>query len=322
MSLEVRFLTDGEITQWDDLVDRSPQGCIFCQSWWIKAACGKNFKVLGCFDRGCLVAGIPLHFVRYGPFKVCAMPKLTQSWGPVLEPIEGTYHSGLSREMELLSALAGQLRRFPFFLQCFHHSLPNWLPFRWAGFRQTTIFTYILDDIADEKAIWSGFRKGIRWDIRRAERASITVAKTEPEVVLSLSEKTFARQRMKHPFGRELLFSLVRVARERGAGECYAAFDAQGRAHVADFVVWDRRYTYHLVGGRNHELGNSGANALLVWWEVRVAREHSRAFDFEGSDLQGVEQFFRGFGARQQPFNRILRAPLWARIALTARGKL
>lgn len=158
MKQEVRYLTEDEIPLWDELVDRSPQGCVFCQSWWIRASCGSNFRILGCFKGGRLVAGIPLHFTRYGPLKVCRMPKLSQSWGPVLEPIEGKYVSRLSREMALPRALVEHLRRIPIFFQCFHHSLPNWLPFYWAGFRQTTVFTYILDDISDDKLLWSGLR--------------------------------------------------------------------------------------------------------------------------------------------------------------------
>lgn len=322
MKLEVRCLNKSEIGLWDDLVEHSAQGCLFCQSWWIEASCGANFKTLGCLEGGRLVAGIPLHFVRWGPFRVCRMPRLTQSWGPVLEPMEGRQYAKASREIELLTALAERLRHLSVFFQCFHHSLPNWLPFYWTGFRQSTVFTYILDDIADDNVLWSGFRKSIRWDIRRAERSGITVSRTEPQTVLLLTDKTLARQGTKRRFREDLLFSLVKAARERGAGDCYAAFDADGRPHVADFVAWDRKYVYPLVGGRNPEIGNSGANALLVWWEIQLARERGLAFDFEGSNIRGVEHFFRGFGARLQPFNKIVKAPVWAYAPLMLGGKL
>ncbi len=322
MKIEVRYITEDEMPLWDDLVDRSPQGSLFCRSWWIKASCGTNFKILGCFKGGGLVAGIPLHFVRYGPFKVCRMPKLSQTWGPVLQPMKGRYASRLSHEMELLQSLADRLRRIPIFFQCFHYNLPNWLPFYWAGFRQTTVFTYILDDISDDELLWSGVRRNVRKNIRKAERASITISRAEPTDVLALCNKTFARQRMRPPFPRELLFSLVRQARKRKAGECFAAVDREGRKHAAALLVWDRRYAYTIAGGADPELWNSGANTLLYWSLVRFARDRSKGFDFEGSNLQHVERFFRAFGARQQPFNRIIKAPLPGRMALTAIGKL
>lgn len=322
MKIEVRYITEDEMPLWDDLVDRSPQGCLFCRSWWIKASCGTNFKILGCFKGGRLVGGIPLHFVRYGPFKVCRMPKLSQMWGPVLEPMEGKYVTRLSHEMELLRSLADHLQRISIFFQCFHYSLPNWLPFYWAGFRQTTVFTYILDDISSEELLWSGLRENIRTDIRKAERSSISVARAEPADVLALCDKTFSRQKMKRPFSPELFFSLVRAAGERNAGECFVATDPQGRKHAGAFLVWDRKYAYHLLSGGDPDLRNSGANSFLLWWLIRFARGQSRSFDFEGSNLQHVERFFRAFGARQQPFNRIIKAPLPGRMALTAIGKL
>jgi hypothetical protein len=320
--MEVRFLTDDEIADWDGLVDRSPQGCVFCESWWIKASCGDNFRILGCFRGGQLVAGIPLHFARYGFVKVCRMPKLSQSWGPVLEPMEGKYVTRLSREMELLKALADNLRRIPVFFQCFHHSLPNWLPFYWAGFRQTSIFTYILDDISDDGALWAGLRENVRTDIRKAERRPLTVSRAEPAEVLLLCDKTFKRQKMKRPFPQELFFSLVRACKERNAGQCFVARDPDGRGHAAAFLAWDKKYAYDLVSGGDPELRNSGANAFLLWWLIRFARDKSRSFDFEGSGLPQVERFFRAFGARQQPYSLITKAPLLGRVVLTAMGKL
>ena len=322
MKHELRYLTDDEMPPWDDLVDRSPQGCIFCRSWWIRASCGSDFKILGCFKGGRLVVGIPLHWVRYGPLRVCRMPKLSQSWGPVLEPMEGRYVSRLSREIELLRLLSDRLKKTPFFFQCFHYNLQNWLPFYWAGFRQTTVFTYVLEDISDDKVLWSGMRENIRTDIRKAERQSIRVSTAEPREVLSLCNKTFARQKMRRPFSDKLFFSLAGTAKRQNSGECFVARDPQGNTHAAAFLVWDKKCAFHLLSGGDPDLRNSGANAFLLWWLIRFARERTKSFDFEGSNLQHVERFFRAFGATQKPFSRIIKAPLAGRIALTIFGKL
>lgn len=322
MKHELRDLTEEQMPLWDDLVDRSPQGSIFCQRWWIKASCGSDFKIIGCFTGGRLVAGIPLHWMRYGPLRVCRMPKLSEFWGPVLEPMAGRYVTRLSREMELVKALAERLKNTPIFFQCFHHTLASWLPFEWAGFRQKTVFTYILDDISDDQVLWSGFRENIRTDIRKAERKSITVRKAHPSEVLALCDRTFARQKMERRFPARLVFSLVNAARERNAGECFVAADPDGRNHAAAFLVWDKRYAYHLLSGGDPDLRSSGANAFLLWHLIRFARERTRSFDFEGSNLQHVERFFRAFGGRLQPLNLIIKAPLAGRLALTAMGKL
>lgn len=322
MKYELRYLTDDEMPLWDDLVDRSPQGCVFCQSWWIRASCGSDFKILGCFKGGRLVAGIPLHWVRYGPLRVCRMPKLSQSWGPVLEPMEGRYVSRLSREIELLRLLADRLKKIPFFFQCFHYNLQNWLPFYWAGFRQTTVFTYILDDISDEGALWSRMRHSLRKDIAKARRQSISVREARASEFLTLCGSTFARQGMRRPFSGELLRSVAGAARRRQAGGCFAAQDGRGRLHAAVFAAWDRRYLHAIMSGADPVLRRSGAYSLLLWWLVGLARDRGLGVDFCGSNLETAEPLLRAFGGRQQPFSRIIRAPLAGRIALTIFGKL
>ena len=47
----LRYLSGNEYRQWDELVEASPQGSLFCRSWWLKVA-APDIRVLGYFDRG------------------------------------------------------------------------------------------------------------------------------------------------------------------------------------------------------------------------------------------------------------------------------
>src|SRR6202011_5104370 len=98
----LRYLAAEEYPAWDALVEASPQGSVFCRSWWLQATSG-DVRVLGYFPRnGNLAAGMPLYFERRFGLKVCAMPKLTQTWGVVMHRLSGTVEQIKCREMEIL----------------------------------------------------------------------------------------------------------------------------------------------------------------------------------------------------------------------------
>jgi hypothetical protein len=316
----LRYLTPDEYCMWDALVEVSRQGTVFCRSWWLRATGGRDVRVLGYFRGGRLVAGMPLLFKRRLGFNLCTMPKLTPTWGVVIHPISGKREHTDSREMEILRAFASRLAQERFFFQAFHPTLENWLPFYWTGFKQTSKFTYVLEDLNPDQ-IWKETSSNTRREVRKARKQGVTVHCCNADTVFEASLRTFARQRLKHPFKKEYFEHLFKTAKAQNAGECLAATDQEGRVHAAAFLVWDKKTTYFLVTGGDPALRSSGAHSLLVWESVRLAAEHSVTFDFEGSVVESVEAFFRSFGARRIPYNQIVKLPIWARVYTDFLGK-
>ena len=96
--------------------------------------------------------------------------------------------------------------------------------------------------------------------------------------------------------------------------------DSEGRTHSALYVVWDERTLYPIISARDPELQVFGANTLLYWEAIQLAATVSRVFDFEGSMLEPVEHFVRGFGGRQTPYFAISKSRQRAKAALLARS--
>ena len=107
----LHYLTADEYPMWDELVESSLQGSLFCRSWWLKAT-GNDVRVLAQFDNGRLIAGIPLHFKKRLGLTICTMPKLTQTWGVVIKPFVGEGVKAASREMGILRIFADHLNGF------------------------------------------------------------------------------------------------------------------------------------------------------------------------------------------------------------------
>ena len=316
-SPSLRYLKPDEYPLWDALVEESPQGTVFCRSWFLKAAAA-DIRILACFIGGRLVAGIPLHFERRFGLPFCKMPPLVHTWGIVIAPFTGKQVTVFSREMNVLTLLAKELASQRFFIQSFHPTQLNWLPFYWNGFRQVTYYTNVIEDLTDIDRIWDEMEGNTRRNIRKAETAGITVVPCDSELATTLSEKTFSHQRKSLPFSRAYVDRLYRAARQHGAGRCFAAVDRSGRPHAASFVVWDRKRAYYVAGGADPDVRSSGAQSLLLWHFLKFVSSETAAFDFAGSVVEHIERFFSGFGAKLVPYNRIMKLPrpMWASLAL------
>jgi len=316
----LRYLDPSEYRLWDALVDISPQSSVFCRSWWLSAV--GDVHVLACFSGDELIAGIPLYFEKLFGIRVCTMPKLTQTWGVVMRPLPGKAVVAAERETKILRAFAVQLSGYRLFFQAFHPSLSNWLPFYWSGFRQTTRFTYVLNDLTDLGRVWHGLSDNVRCTIKKAEKAGLIVVPCSIEEVYRCECLSYLRRGRVPPHGESLLKSIYDAARNNDSGACFAVVDRAGTVHSACLLVWDSNRAYRLVAGSEPQLRNSGANTLGTWDAIQFAAHRTRKFDFAGSIIESIEHFNRGFGAHQVPYNIVIKASTVIHSCLQLAGKL
>jgi hypothetical protein len=116
-----------------------------------------------------------------------------------------------------------------------------------------------------------------------------------------LSNQTFERQGMARPFTENYLRSLWREVSKQGRGVVYTARDLSGQPAAALFVVNDDRTSYQIVSGVDMSSRNSPAGALLTWRAISDALNAGRIFDFEGSRIRGVEEYYRRWGGQAHP---------------------
>jgi hypothetical protein len=278
---------------------------IFSQPWWLEAVVPGSWGDVTIEQAGEIQARLPYYLRKHRGLTMLTMPPLTQTLGPWLRHSSEKYSNQLSREKELMTGLIEKLPPFDFFQQNFHHSIQNWLPFNWAGFEQTTRYSYRIENLSDMDEVWEGFRKNIRTDIRKAQKTLEIRADRGLNDFINLNKMTFERQGLALPYSHELLARLDHACCERGCRKILVAQDGQGRLHAGIYLVWDAQAAYYLMGGSDPELRNSGATSLLVWEAIQFAAGVTRSFDFEGSMIESVERFFRAFGALQKPYFQV-----------------
>ena len=281
---------------------------IFSRDWWLDAVCGENNWDVVLIEKGNQIrATLPYYKnIKYGLCMI-RMPQLTQTMGPWIALSTAKYAKQLSDQKSLMGQLIEQLPTFDFFSQNFHYSITNWLPYYWAEFSQTSRYTYVLENLTDEKMLWDGLLPNIRTDIKKAtNRYHLNISfDFDVNTFLDINELTFKRQNKALPYSRKLVHSIFDACSKQNACKMFFAVDQDGRIHAANFIVWDENSAYYLMGGGDPELRNSGATSLLMWESIRFASTVTKKFDFEGSMIEPVERFFRAFGARQIPYFQV-----------------
>lgn len=287
------------------LCNREKSIPLFSRDWWLDIVCGETrWDVLLVEEKGEIQAAMPLYLPHRG---MVSMPDYTQTMGPWFapEPADAKYATRLGRRQALAARFTEALKAYPHFLQNFHYRITDWLPFYWAGYRQTTRYTYLIDDLSlPSDALWAAMSPQIRRNITKArDKESIQVRKGIPfDDFLHVQTLTFQRQGRRVPGNPDILRTLVDACRQREQGDLWGAYDAAGRIHAAVFLVWQESSAYYLAGGGDPAVRQSGAHSLVLWETIRFAAGRSERFDFEGSMLPGVERFFREFGAVQTPY--------------------
>lgn len=301
----------------------TPTSCanaIFQQPWWLDAVAPGRWGQAVVQRDGRTVARLPYTVRGRGRWRMLTQPPLTQTLGPWVEPSGAKPANALAREMELLTALEAALPPAEAFLQGFSPTMLNALPFFWAGYRLEMRYTYRLEGLRSEEAVWDGLRGNIRREIRKARKRVEIRDDLGLDRFYDVWAKTFSRQGLEPPLSLLQLDRLDAACATRGARAMLFASDEADRVHSVTYVVWDEHAAYYLLGGSDPELRTSGAASLLIWEAITRARQVTDTFDFEGSMLEPLERFVRAFGARQAPYLSVSRTSSLARAALAARA--
>jgi hypothetical protein len=287
---------------------------IFEEAWWLDMVAPGQWGEITVKKDGLITGRLPYFLKKNGPFEYLTMPPLTPYLGPWIRMPVGEIKTStrIAYTFEILCQMIELLPTDTLVAQSLHWSCANHLPFFWAGFEQTTHYTYLLHLQRCEKEIWAGLDWERRGNIRKA-RQLVRIRDAPDHVPLwNVLRSTYARQGTSPSVSESLLQRLVAAGAERGRGRIMLAEDENGRVHAAGFFVWDGNTIHYLIGGGDADLRSSGAGSLIIWEGIRLGlKVGCSLFDFEGSNIRKIERFFRSFGGAPQPYSTLRKTPLW-----------
>lgn len=301
--------------EWDALVRRSPQGNIYALSHYLDLV-APDWNGIEVFDGPTLVAVMPLHVRARRGFKVSLQPSFVQYWGLFLDQRPpGKVYKQFSWERKVVQAA---VEAIPQDLRWFAHSFsPHFrypLPFHWQDYQLRSRYTYLLDIAGAEKDLWAGLGKNTKYEINKARGLDIREAKGSDGLMDLIERNTAAGKQLLRGEESAMLKKIVAESLAYSEGFVLEAWTGDQLSAAGFFATFEQK-TVYLMSAQDPTQKQNGAMTRLVWEAMLRRRGPGQIFDFEGSMLEGVESFFRGFGARPVSYLFIEKnaLPLWVK---------
>lgn len=288
---------------------------LFLQPWWLDAVTqpdGKVWEVLLARNKnGEIEAAMPFVLGSKFGLRYALTPQLTQYTGVWIIDKEGeSVTDRLSREKKLQNDIIEQLKtlKLAFFDIKFPLTYTYWSPFYWAGYRQETHYTYRIENLNNADKLFENFDYAKQKQIRKAQEANISIDfEMNADELYDLQCVQLSERGNKDVLSHALVRSVVEASLSRRQGLVARAKDTKGNTHAAIFVVWDERSSWELISAIHPDFRASGASTLVVWETMKKLANKTKAWDFEGSMIEGVENSFRQFGATPTPYFEIFK---------------
>lgn len=282
---------------------------IFSRDWWMDAVCGEDKWDVILFEKDdYIIAAMPYFIKERFRFKYITQPKLTPTNGIWIKyPEHQTYRKQLSYEKEMMQGIINQLSlvNIDYFQQSFHYSVTNWQPFYWRGFKQTTGYTYVIEDLSNLDRVFSNFSKSNRKIIRKAEKIARVYSSDDIEQFYEMNKKVYDRQGLSIPYSLGFLSTVDKACVKNNCRKILVAEDEKRQIHSTVYIVWDSNSAYLLMSGTDPKFRYSNYKTLLVWEAIKFASTVTKKFDFEGSMVEPIAEYFRKFGGVQKPYFNI-----------------
>jgi hypothetical protein len=284
---------------------------LYAQDWWLDSIAGTDlWDVVIVESDGSVVASLPFVITRKAGMTILTQPPLTQALGPWLKTRATKPETRLAEEKELMLSLIDQLPPHSYYSQNWHYSITNWLPFYWRGYKQTTRYTYVIDELGDLNSVWENFSSSYRNKVRKAEKEVSVRTDLSIERFYDVFVKTFARQGLNPPVCFERLREHDSFLQARSQRAIFSAHDEDDQVHSALYLTWDRSSSYVHMVGEDPLKRKSGAGILLIWEAIKFTSTvlGLKRFDFEGSMIEEVERVRRNCGAEQVQYFSVSKA--------------
>lgn len=256
---------------------------IFYQDWYLDAVCDRTWDVTLHEEEGEMV-GVLVFMIKkkFG---------LSYILHPLLCPYMGPLFFGFLDVNEVYQSLIDQLPPHQLMIQDYFHTMPQVdSPQRISRKK----YTYIIDGDTDIEAFRASLSSQRRRKIRLASEALTYEEETEFSVFEHFMNSMFAAQGKANPHEGSMFERLDRELVVHNARKIVKCTNAKGDIVAMCYLLIDEKWVYNLANNTTMEYRHEGMS-LIMMNEIASALRLRRSFDFEGSVIPGVEEFFKSF---------------------------
>ncbi|HUR67296.1 MAG TPA: GNAT family N-acetyltransferase [Chitinophagaceae bacterium] len=295
----IQYLKQQQIDKvnWDRCIHEAPNGLIYAYSFYLDHM-AKHWDALILND---YEAVMPLTWNRKYGFRYLYQPFLCAQLG--------IFGKGLSEKhtSNFMEALPSSFRYTEILLNHENlHGIPNKSCVKRSN--------YLLSLAKPYEELYKGYNENIQRNVKRALQAGCSLQKDfDAERVIELAMQQMKAQGDESTDNVNRFRKLYLYLYQKKMATTYGIVSSQEKllASCVFFFSHDRAY-YILVG--NHPAGrNMGASHALIDAFIKDHAGEKLLLDFEGSDIPTLADFYRGFGATNEPYPalRINRLPFY-----------
>ncbi len=258
----------------------SNNASIFLNSHWINTVKNMDEHVAyyGLYDNSTLLNAFPVVLRNGRIFKTVTLPKLTPFLGWIL-PGDNLIIKSFIQNLNTSAA---------------SYSFINY------SFSLNKLVTHQIDLMQSEAVLLSNLRQDKKRNIKKAQQQNLRITiESNFEILENLLKITFARQ--KHPFNG---YSQVQKIVENYPYHFQVNIYNQQQCLASLLIVYDRSTAYYLIGGFDNSLDNYNAGPFAMWTAILESKKKNlNIFDFEGSSVPSIAQYFKSFGAQEVAYS-------------------
>lgn len=273
---------------------------VFFKPWWLTAICKKKWEVLSYVESGKVLAAYTYFPRKKWGFKYVTMPTLTRFMGPIfLEDF------GIRKKQKITNEMLQALPDYDGVEQTLDYQVKDWLPFSWAGYSQTSKYSFVLPDIRDIEKIHAGLSPKYRNNkIPRAQAHLSLKPSTDIDQAWEFFKAPFRRQGTKIPVREKAFRRIALEVIDRKSGGIFLVEDEAGKAWANAFVAWQGSKAYLLMLGEHPDGRSSYAGIGLIWFLIEYLSEEIGIieFDFLGSMSRRIARVRQDFGAESRTY--------------------
>ncbi|MDO9154354.1 MAG: hypothetical protein Q7U47_11760 [Paludibacter sp.] len=278
--MQINHLQHKEIdfNRWDQCISQSINQLTYATSWYLNIVC-PGWEALVADDYE-FVMPIPVKRKYYFPYIV--QPYFTQQLGI------------FSKNRVTEEILHHFIKKIPYYSyelnlnELNQHSEIEELP------------NFILNLNATYAQLSSGYSKNTQRNIAKAHKFNLTIAYDQDVNSFFEFYQLNATQINASQF--EIIKKIIKTGKEKQIVDLLSVNNNENEMIAALCLLkTTARLTYFLPVS-NNEGKNSSAMFLLVDELIRKYAGRGFLFDFEGSKIEGIARFYKGFGAENQPY--------------------
>ncbi len=256
---------------------------LFFRDYYLNTVCDESWDVVLHEEKNQIKAAFVYMLKKKFGIKYVVQPQLCPYTGPI--------YFGPSDANQVYSKMIERLPKHHLMILDHFFEVPE---FRVVDRSITLKHTYIIDQGTEIERLWDQQSSTHRRIIRKAERELSHAEVDDIDEFLSFVSETFAERNKKVPNDPGIFKKLDEVLKAKGQRKIVQCTNEKGRVVAMCYFMNDEKWTYNFANSVVEDYRHYGMN-LILWNEIKSTLNEGRSFDFEGSMIPGVDEFFSRF---------------------------